>query len=147
MMKNNTKAKIEVMQAFEDGKDIELHNGSNTGHWSGISDPSWDWPNFIYRVKPEPESLEDRIKAQYPDYDVVMLEWTDNAAPDANFLQISTGLEEYEPHTSAQSMKDFYRYVYQHPDGDLDTNTSPTEQWDKGVTLQPKAVLFTRGEG
>ena len=47
-----TKEKIEIMQAYEDGKAIEV---SCYGHneWEDTYDPSWDWRTFNYRVKPE----------------------------------------------------------------------------------------------
>ncbi len=101
---------------------------------------------FIFRpAKPDEipkpkKTLEQKIQEKYSGFDVEIL----------GYCKVNgwLGLVEEdgarEPHIYAQCMKGFYRYVYQHPDGDLDTNTSPTEQWDKGVTLQPVAVLFTK---
>lgn len=48
----NTKEKIEVMQAFEDGKLIEFSNGD--GDWKHVGEPSWDWACFEYRIKKAP---------------------------------------------------------------------------------------------
>ncbi len=83
---------------------------------------------------------EEKVKAEYGDYEVVMLRWT--KIPDCRnlFLKFEGG----DLHIEAQSMKGFYRYVYQHPDGDWDTSAYPTMQWDKDITLQPIAVLFTK---
>lgn len=55
-MNNDTKYKISVMQAFEDGKEIEelctLIEGSN---WITVSNPAWNWDHFTYRIKSEPK--------------------------------------------------------------------------------------------
>jgi hypothetical protein len=135
-----TKEKIEVMQAFEDGKDIE-HRSFKSAKWMSCLSPVWDWTNYKYRVKSE--ALEDRIKAQYSDYEVVML-----VLDEGLFLSLKTdSVINNNCHIYAQSMKGFCQYVYIDPDGDFDTNTTPTVLWDKGVTLHPTAVLFTRGEG
>lgn len=48
-----TKEKIEVMQAFLDGKLIEYKLSSDGDIWLSVSDPHWDWDNCIYRIKPE----------------------------------------------------------------------------------------------
>lgn len=43
---------IAVMQAYEDGKEIEYYNyASNT--WEKTTCPMWDWGTRKYRVKPE----------------------------------------------------------------------------------------------
>ena len=41
--------RIKVMQAFVDGKDVEV---LNTDKWELVSNPSWS-PNTKYRIKPE----------------------------------------------------------------------------------------------
>ncbi len=50
-----TKEMIEVMQAFEAGKEIEFY--SDTSHdWVYISiKPIWNWGEFDYRIKPQPK--------------------------------------------------------------------------------------------
>lgn len=88
---------------------------------------------------PKPKNLEDRVKAEYADFDVVMLEWTDNAAPDVNYLQIKTGDEEFELHTAAQSMRGFFYYIY-FQDEEFYTRDSPSYNG-----LQPIAALFNKG--
>lgn len=54
-----TKEMIAVMQAFEEGKEIEYAAkwGSLAGKWYTIGCPAWDWITCIYRVKPEPKEL------------------------------------------------------------------------------------------
>lgn len=49
MTKEETKKRIKVMQAFVDGKDVEV---LNTDKWELVSNPSWS-PNTKYRIKPE----------------------------------------------------------------------------------------------
>ena len=45
--------KIEVMEAFERGEEIELKNYDND--WIVYGEPSWDWVNNEYRIKPKPK--------------------------------------------------------------------------------------------
>ena len=50
-----TKKHIEVMQAFIDGKEIEYEriNRTNISEiWKDCSTPTWDFTNYIYRIKP-----------------------------------------------------------------------------------------------
>lgn len=47
---------IAVMQAAERGEEIQsLYNYGLA--WEDNSDPSWDWCNFDYRVKPKPQKF------------------------------------------------------------------------------------------
>ena len=46
----DTLPKIEVMQAFVDGKEIEYEAGK--GRWQPASTPAWHWGDTDYRVKP-----------------------------------------------------------------------------------------------
>lgn len=47
-----TEEMIAVMQAYVDGKEIELFNSKT---WEHIIDPAWNWRNNDYRVKETPE--------------------------------------------------------------------------------------------
>ena len=51
-----TKEKIEVMQAYLDGKQIQ-HRTSIHSKWENVSEPSWHWYENEYRIKP----LEPKI--------------------------------------------------------------------------------------
>ena len=42
---------IKVMQAYVEGKQIQYKDDEV---WIDIDDPDWDWHNWEYRVKPEP---------------------------------------------------------------------------------------------
>jgi len=48
-----TREKIAVMQAFEDGKKIEIRV-IHSDNWIFCECPGWNWEYFNYRVKPEP---------------------------------------------------------------------------------------------
>ena len=50
-MKSN-REKIEVMQAYEMGEQIQIKNSKNV--WEDIDCPLFDWVNCNYRVKPKP---------------------------------------------------------------------------------------------
>jgi len=53
MKLEHTKEAIRVMQAFVDGKEVEyLHSG--TEGWVTTTNPSWNWTNCFYRIKPTP---------------------------------------------------------------------------------------------
>ena len=132
----NTKEMIEVMQAFEDGKDIQFHDGAANSQWMDATKPGWYWPHYNYRIKkdPKPEkTLENRVKAEYGDFDVVMLEWEDCRG---RLLMPDSYL-----HIDAQSMKGFAGYVYlAHP-----FTIKPMPVMTDNGMVQPIAVLFSRG--
>ena len=55
-----TKEKIEIMQAYERGEQIQINNSNNI--WEDIETPIWDWVNCNYRVKPK--NLDKLISAE-----------------------------------------------------------------------------------
>lgn len=49
----DTKAKIAVMQAFVDGRDIDyIRKNDESDSWDPCREPSWHWTQFDYRVAP-----------------------------------------------------------------------------------------------
>lgn len=50
----NTREKVAVMQAYLDGKTIELKQKRDVVwfQWPGENEPSWDWDEFHYRITP-----------------------------------------------------------------------------------------------
>lgn len=56
MDKEQTKACIEVMQAYVDGKEIQLRTNQHN-EWLTINSPSWDWAAWEYRIKPAPKII------------------------------------------------------------------------------------------
>jgi hypothetical protein len=60
---NTTKEKIEVMQAFDEGKTIEF-KWTEGDEWITliINNPHWNWDKNNYRIKPEPKKRLMTIK-------------------------------------------------------------------------------------
>lgn len=56
-----TKEKIAIMQAYEDGKKIEVC-GKIENVWYSTTSPDWNWANCDYRIKPEPEYVPFTFK-------------------------------------------------------------------------------------
>lgn len=54
MTREETKKAIDVMQAYVDGKTIELKFKDNE-HWNVNTNIGWNFVDFEYRVKPEPK--------------------------------------------------------------------------------------------
>lgn len=48
---------ISVMQAYADGKEIQIRGSRNEvwRDWVLPDAPTWDWHNYEYRIKPEPK--------------------------------------------------------------------------------------------
>jgi len=126
---------IELNEMDEEGRVI---HGANIGNLRSCYTVRPATAEEIEAAKPQELTLEEKVKAMYPDYEVCMFYWDTD---DTLCMRTSTS-QIY--HTCVQSMKGFYRYVYQHLDGNLDTCTSPTMQWARDESLQPIAVLFTR---
>ncbi len=144
-----TKEKIEVMQAFDRGETIEAKSydvSEYMGYYKDWSkrvhggEFSFNWYDYDYRIKPT-QTLKERIEAEYKKFNVVMLEH-DNC----QILKLAGGILIRCVHTSAQSMKGFYKYVYEGYTKDLYLSISSvnTGQFDK--TIQPVAVLFYKQE-
>ena len=51
MKRTYTADYIKVMQAYVEGKQIQYKDDEV---WIDIDDPGWDWHNWEYRIKPEP---------------------------------------------------------------------------------------------
>ena len=47
--------KIEVMEAFERGEEIECTTTGYDTNWHYVKEPKWDWREVDYRVKPKPK--------------------------------------------------------------------------------------------
>jgi len=53
----NTKEKIAVMQAFEDGKEIFERPLCHGGEWKSCEYPTWNWVSREYMAKEEPREI------------------------------------------------------------------------------------------
>ena len=49
--------KIEVMEAFERGEEIEISLISCGTIWETVNHPSWNWSMYLYRIKPKPKQV------------------------------------------------------------------------------------------
>ena len=53
-----TKYKIEVMQAYLDGAEIEMTSAQYPGNWIDVSEIEWNWVHVEYRVKQTQDSID-----------------------------------------------------------------------------------------
>ena len=64
-----TKEKIEIMQAYERGEQIQIYY-QDTDEWEDVeSTLLWDWVNFDYRIKSK--NLDKLIKSEFKDGDIL----------------------------------------------------------------------------
>ena len=61
MKRSYTADYIKVMQAYVEGKQIQYKDDEV---WIDIDDPDWDWHNWEYRIKPEPNYRQSRDVAE-----------------------------------------------------------------------------------
>ena len=54
MTKDETKKAIEIMQAYVDGKNIQVLSDGEWLTFGGMGAPEWNFSERHYRVKPEP---------------------------------------------------------------------------------------------
>ena len=136
----NPKEKIEVMQAFEDGREVESKPALfslESCSWEVVKSPRWCWASLDYRIKREPAPKEptllERIEDNWGDKEVCLLDWNSE-----NILCLtSTG----NYHTSLQSMKGLAGYVYNQDK--LQVFREPVDTYG-GDILMPCAVLFNK---
>lgn len=66
-----TKEKIEIMQAYERGEQIQIYY-SDTDEWEDVeSTLLWDWVNFDYRIKPK--NSDKLIESEFKDGDILFV--------------------------------------------------------------------------
>lgn len=63
----NTQEKIQIMQAFVEGKTIEAKDSklTNSKFYAPLSsdrEPLWNWESFDYRIKPDPMEIRVLVK-------------------------------------------------------------------------------------
>lgn len=65
--------KIAVMQAYVDGKQVQVRiTKEEWADMSRVSEPTWNWSNNEYRIKPEPKEPTYR---PYKDFAEFRKEW------------------------------------------------------------------------
>lgn len=57
MNKSQTEEAVKVMQAYVEGKSIQLKSASGVGIWGDVKHPQWSWNEVLYRIKPEPKTM------------------------------------------------------------------------------------------
>jgi len=97
--------------------------------------------------KPEP-TLEDRVKAEYPDYEVVVLEFDEPDIDGVSLLCVMHNRSAIS-HVLAQSMRGFSGYVYERNDDDsFSVYPWAVDCMDKNIGdsiyTHPIAALFTK---
>ena len=53
MTTEETRKAVKVMEAYANGKAIQYLNDDN--EWIDTPKPFFDWHNYVYRIKPEPQ--------------------------------------------------------------------------------------------
>ena len=53
MTREETRKAVKVMEAYANGKKIQYLDNNNK--WIDIHNPSFDWYDYAYRIKPEPK--------------------------------------------------------------------------------------------
>ena len=51
------RSKIQVMEAFERGEEIECATAGYDTCWHYVKTPSWNWKETDYRIKPKPKQV------------------------------------------------------------------------------------------
>lgn len=67
-----TQEKIAVMQAYVDGKQIQIRTSKGWIDFYITAEPSWNWRDFEYRIKPEPKEPTYR---PYKNFDEFRADW------------------------------------------------------------------------
>ena len=93
-------------------------------------------PAKPHEIPVKEKTLPERIQEKWPDKEVVMLEFDAN-----DCLQFASGHYLGQIHCTAQSMKGFFRYVYDFGDDGFFLDREPTDG-DSLKTIHPVAVLF-----
>lgn len=60
MNRRETSKAVAVMQAFADGKEVEVaerRHDKKAPNWRHTTTPIWDWADYDYRIKPEPRRI------------------------------------------------------------------------------------------
>lgn len=89
MTREQTKEAIKVMQAFVDGKDIEInHHGYNL-EWKKCKEPKWNWIVQDYRIAPDQEEPKEKRYRPY-----TMEEFVEDLKIHGNFIIVKCALGE-----------------------------------------------------
>jgi hypothetical protein len=94
--------------------------------------------HILKEIKPKELTLEEKVKAKYPDYEVLML------IDDRDILMFPRFGDEFK-HVEAQSIKGFHGYVYHREwDNNYYFRYYAADVLNSGKYIQPIAVLFNK---
>jgi hypothetical protein len=127
---------IKLNKTDEEGRVI---HGSNIGNLRSCYTVRPATPTEIEAAKPKELTLEEKVKAKYPDYEVCMLRINEVTG----WLSYGHNGTSRVAHSAAQSDPRFQGYVYIHSENDWLVSNKPTKS-SRNKYIQPVAVLFTR---
>lgn len=62
----NIAYKIEVMRAYEEGKDIQICERARPYFWMDCPDPQWNWEDYNYQIRKFKPSIDwDQVSKEY----------------------------------------------------------------------------------
>jgi len=102
--------------------------------------PSFDRIRVILEELEKPETLQERIEKQYPEFEVVRLGWLGNRLIIPNW-------KDRPSHIEAQSIRNFAGYIYDRGEGIIMETLQPVTKIPDGEgykAIHPVAVLFRR---
>lgn len=120
-----TAGKIAVMQAYLDGKQIQVCHNNEWKDWVISLAPTWDWGNHKYRIKPEEEKPKRMTNRQ-------LAEWC------------STG-KGFWKHAPSNSGTVYHYYWFHEPDmnkevsGDIVIMPKGSDEW-----IEPTVDIYER---
>lgn len=63
---SNVAYKVEVMRAYDEGKDIEMCKIIYPFYWADCGEPRWNWETYSYRIKRSKPSINwDHVHKDY----------------------------------------------------------------------------------
>jgi len=127
---------IELNEMDEEGRVI---HGSNIGNLRSCYTVRPATAEEIEAAKPQELTLEEKVKAKYPDYEVCMLRINEGTG----WLSYGHNGTSRVAHSAAQSDPRFQGYVYIHSENDWLVSNKPTKS-SRNKYIQPVAVLFQR---
>ena len=144
---------IRIMEGYLTGDRIlffDLDDNRTSTKWIEIAPNQqeyfFDFENFDYKIKPKELTLEEKVKAEYGEYEVVMFGYD---SPCADNMQMWTFINKRHgcSHVLAQSVKGFSGYVYDNGKGGFEVWADSAISRNKegmDIMFLPIAVLFTK---
>ena len=126
----NTKEMIAVMQAYEDGKQIEYK--SNVNGWVSVENPNWDWVNRIYRIKPTKKPVQLSVLIDSG----IDCEFSDDGFDHIDLAKLVELFDDKGPYNYQAIMNDGLRPNFKH----CRPRMNHIHAWQGGICKLPKGV-------